>query len=1002
MRRALLRLYVLLLAMGLSVSCSSHGGGGMLPQAGNRGKPQAIQESYASVILGDSPIAYYQLNDTGTTAADSSGNGLNGTIGSLVTTGVTGLLTSTTQSAMAFPGTDSTNASIKVAPSALLQPSSAVSLEGWFEFSSTPANFAIIAAYGKSSGSATYELYFKNGAIIAQATLAGGIVTVASGTLNANQIYYAAETYDGTNVHLYLNGVQIAQSSAKVSTLTYSNPTYGLSIGDDNAAYDASFDGTIAEVAVYPTALSAAKVNNHYSAGTAPATPTPPPTPTPMPTATPTPNPGYETIVLGDHPEALYLLNDTGTVANDGSGNSLSGTIGSAVVTGAPALQPALNTAASFPGLQSSTAAVKVPPSSLLQPSGQVSIEAWFEFQATPANFTVVAEYGKSAGSASYELYFKNGAIVAQATLASGLVTTASSTALSTNQVYYAVETYDGNYVRLYLNGTLNSASSLHSSTLSYSNPTYGVSIGDDNAAYDPGFAGTISDVGIYTSALTATQIQNHYNAGTTTPSPGVDWDSFGFDLERSGYNPNETAVGAANVSSLQHLWTVNVGSSMVFEPVLASNVNVNGQTTNVLYAGSAWGSTMYAINALTGSIIWQKPVPSAPYQCGSSPSQFSIGETPAIDRAKNRVYFADGENQVHALDLGTGAEAQGWPITVADYTPDHNFMHGGFTYNPANGMLYAVTGSTCDITPWYGRIVAINTSSGSIAGQFYPVSGTSVPGGSGGGIWGPGGASIDPATNDVFIAVGNADTHTGQVQTAGYAEQVVQLSADLSTVLAANFPANWSVGPGEDDLDFGATPLLFTPPGCPEMLAAMNKTGMLEVYDVNTLAGGPVQAIQMSISTDTADFVGVPAYDPVTNMVYVGLPSTFGNYLPGLGAFSIQTNCTLNPTPAWAAQFGPDGATTSGQTRRSPISIANGVVYVSNYSGDTAFAFNAATGAQLWTESLTGTGLMGTVVADGYVYVSSADGNINAWALGAQAQAAARARRVIRTKPPQ
>jgi outer membrane protein assembly factor BamB len=65
----------------------------------------------------------------------------------------------------------------------------------------------------------------------------------------------------------------------------------------------------------------------------------------------------------------------------------------------------------------------------------------------------------------------------------------------------------------------------------------------------------------------------------------------------------------------------------------------------------------------------------------------------------------------------------------------------------------------------------------------------------------------------------------------------------------------------------------------------------------------------------------------------------------------------------------------------RSPISIANGVVYISNYTGDTEYAFDAATGIQLWTQALPYYGRQGTVIANGMVYVSAADGKISAWA---------------------
>jgi outer membrane protein assembly factor BamB len=480
--------------------------------------------------------------------------------------------------------------------------------------------------------------------------------------------------------------------------------------------------------------------------------------------------------------------------------------------------------------------------------------------------------------------------------------------------------------------------------------------------------------------------------------SGGIDWASFGFDLQRSGYNPFETVVGASNVGTLQKLWSANVGFGMVHEPVFADGVSVNGQATNVLYAGSANGSAMYAIDASNGAVLWQDPVPSTTYRCYHQNLQFSIGETPAIDRGKNLLYFGDGHDQVHAVDLATGQEAAGWPVTIADYTPDRNFMHGGLTYNPANGLLYAVTGSTCDITPWYGRIVAIATSGPSIAGTFFTLSGTAMQGGSGGGIWGPGGASIDPATNNVFIATGNADTHHGKggIQNSGYAEEIVELSPTLGTIVANNYPTNIPVISGDDDFDFGATPLLFQPNGCPLMLAAINKSGMFELYDVASISYGPVQYLAMSIPTDKGTFVGVPAYDPATGYVYVGLPADEGIYKSGMGAFSIQSNCTLNPTPVWNAKFGPDASRLPGvQTPRSPISIANGLVYIANHSRRKELVFDAGSGALLWTTNLSDFGDVGTVIADGVVYVSSRDGTITAWAPASRKARGAKSRAV-------
>ncbi len=457
-----------------------------------------------------------------------------------------------------------------------------------------------------------------------------------------------------------------------------------------------------------------------------------------------------------------------------------------------------------------------------------------------------------------------------------------------------------------------------------------------------------------------------------------TDWDSFGFDLQRTGYNPYEAAVGVKNVGSLLEVWSFKVGGVMVHEPVYAYDVQVAKTSTNILYAGSNLGSAMYALNAQTGAVVWKFHVSQRSSSCPGG-EKVAIGETPAIDRGKNLIYFSGGYDQVHAVDLATGIEAKGWPL-LTSWWP-HDFMHGGFTYNPANGLLYAVTSSHCDTSPWYGRIMAIDTNKPDIANTFYTMSGTNKQGPSGGGIWGPGGASIDPATNDVFIATGNADTHATPKapQNASYAEEVVELSPRLTTILANNHPVNIP-NDGLNDFDFGTTPLLFQPVGCPPLLAAINKSGMFELYDRESISSGPIQYIAMSVPSNEGNFIGVPAYDRQTGLVYVGLPTAEGIYQPGIAAFSMALNCTLNTTPVWSAQFGPAG-TAQTAAPRSPISIANGVVYISNYTGDTEYAFNAATGAQLWRLQLPYYGRQGTVIANGMVYVSSSDGTITAWA---------------------
>lgn len=977
-----------LLAVGTICACSGHGGsGGSLLPATAHVRAFATTLSYDQVVLADAPTAYYRLDDTTTVAKDSSGNAIDGTVGSGVVENAPGLLQTSSDTAMRFPGTATSAGIVATKQSTLLQPTTNVSLEAWFSFGTIPTLYTVIAAYGSDTNYAPYDLFFRsNGTLVGQIFTNGGVLEVIDPkALAINTVYHAVLTYDGSTSRLYVNGALVA-TATKSGTIAGYLSGYGFSIGDDAAVADPAFKGTIDEVAVYANkVLTAAQVQNHYAAGTTGVVVTPTPSPTPTPTGG---GSQYPAVILADGPTAYYRLDDTGSTAVDATGRGYNGTIGSSVIKSAPGLLPIdSDTAMSFPGIASDAGIVSFPQNTALQPGSAVTLESWLRFATTPPLYTVVVAYGTDSFYAPYDLFFRSGGtLVAQFFLNTGLLEVTDPAPLAANTTYYVASTYDGTTGRLYVNGTL-VASGTKSGTLSDYTAGYGLAIGDDAAKSDPAFKGTIDEVAVYAGkTLSATQVQNHYLAGTgsvtpppptptpsPTPAPGHDWGTMGYDLQRGGYNPDEHTLGAGNVSGIHALWSApyTLSGGMVGEPMYASNVTIGSQVVNVLYAASQTG-VVAALNADTGTLIWSKQLGTAQFSCNGGTYTFGSDGAPTLDRANNLVYVPDGQDQIHALDLATGAEASGWPITIAT-TPSHNFIYGGLTLNPANHMLYAETSSTCDISPWYGRIVAIDTSTHAIVNTFYPTQGAS-----GGGIWGFGGASVDPSTNHVFIAVGNADTSPGTNNTNEalyYAEAIVELSADVSTVYASNHPPLGA----SSDRDFGATPLLFQPPGCPPLLAAVNKSGVFVLYDRSQIASGPTQTIAMSIATDAGDFIGVPAYDPVTNYVYIGLPSTFGIYKPGAGAFSIS-NCKLNPTPVWNAQFGADGATTTNDTPRSPITIANGVVYIADYDTAAIRAFDASSGATLWSFTATAKEPVGPIVTNGHLYTSDITGKLYGW----------------------
>ncbi len=416
----------------------------------------------------------------------------------------------------------------------------------------------------------------------------------------------------------------------------------------------------------------------------------------------------------------------------------------------------------------------------------------------------------------------------------------------------------------------------------------------------------------------------------TATPA-SVDWNTFADGVSREGYNPSERTLGGSNVAALHVAWTRDLGAAIDAQPLFAANLTVNGSSRDVLYVGTE-GGTFYALDASTGATLWQAALGSVTGICESDlpGGVYGITGTATFDRTASRVYVADGLDRLHAFDMATGQEAAGWPVTISAQTSQEH-VYSALAYNPANHLLYAQTAGYCDIAPYQARLVAVDTQSASVVATFLPA-GTE----NGGGLWGMGGPSIDATTGDLFIGTGNT---IGATAHDAYAEQVVRLTPMLS-VEAANYPGLVN---GTRDYDFGSTPMLYQMPACAPQFTAQNKDGSLYVYGQGTIPSGPMQNLEMADDSEDGQFIGVAAFSPATNEVYVGDPAGYGGFSNGLVALREQAGCTL--ALAWQTTEGsvpPEGDNIA-------ATVANGVVYSVNGIGGAVFANNAQTGAALW-----------------------------------------------------
>ena len=214
--------------------------------------------TYTQRVLADNPVSYWRLGETsGTTAADSlnknPGTYVNGPV-----LGTSSLLTNDANSAVTFDGV---NDQVRVANSTSMNITGSLSLEAWINPSSLPAAGSFASIITKNN---SYSLQFNGPRLeftIMQSTVrkrcqapVGAIVT--------GQKYHIVGTYDGANQNLYINGA-----------LAVTCPLTGAISSTTNTVYIASwngsvefFKGAIDEVAVYNTALTPAKVKEHYDA----------------------------------------------------------------------------------------------------------------------------------------------------------------------------------------------------------------------------------------------------------------------------------------------------------------------------------------------------------------------------------------------------------------------------------------------------------------------------------------------------------------------------------------------------------------------------------------------------------------------------------------------------------------------------------------------------------------------------------------------------------------
>ena len=451
----------------------------------------------------------------------------------------------------------------------------------------------------------------------------------------------------------------------------------------------------------------------------------------------------------------------------------------------------------------------------------------------------------------------------------------------------------------------------------------------------------------------------------------GTDVITYHNDVARTGQNTTETTLTQSNVNSTKFglLHNLTVDGKVDAEPLYLSQLSISGAAHNVVFVMTEHDSA-YAFDADSGTQLWKVSLlgngetTSDDHGCGQITPEIGITATPVIDRSAGAhgILYAvatskNGSNyfqRLHALDITTGAELLGGPMTVqATYAgTGANSSGGQVVFDPKqyaeragllllNGVVYTGWTSHCDMSPYSGWMIGYNQST---------LAQTTVlnltPNGSEGSIWQSGGGLAADAQSNIYALAANGTFDTaldanGFPGKQDYGNAFVKISTSGGTLKVADyFEMSNTINESNHDTDLGSGGAMVLPDasygtsGTLQLAVGAGKDG--NIYVVNRKNMGKWNANSNNVYQELVGALpngvwGVPAY--FNNTVY------FCDVNGTLKSFAIS-NGKLSSTPVQTgASFTYPGVLPSVSANGS----SNGIVWgIENTSTAVLHAFKA------------------------------------------------------------
>lgn len=437
----------------------------------------------------------------------------------------------------------------------------------------------------------------------------------------------------------------------------------------------------------------------------------------------------------------------------------------------------------------------------------------------------------------------------------------------------------------------------------------------------------------------------------STVASEGGEWRSYGHDVANTRSQPLETTIGVDNAGELGEAYRIDLadeGIDGVFQntPVVADGC---------LY-GATTGGSVFAANADTGEMLWTVDLrdADATYQVDG----VIVGSVAVEHGLVYAVVNQNGTPHVTALDQTSGAQV--WRTYVSDPLDDDTYSYGSPVVS-GDTLVFGML-SNAGSPSYRGKIAIVDAVDGTLL-HFTPV----IPdaefcqdpkcnvGFAGGSVWTTG--AIDEVGRYAYFGTGNPSASGpqhpntnailkvdidrdrpsfGQIVgvAAGTDDTIVAPGADENPVCRnvapeLTYPANSPVCL-HFDLDFGASPNLFTDADGRLLVGDLQKSGTYHAADAGSMDN--VWAAQ----------VGAPCF-PCN-----GASTAFdGERILGIGAPPGQAFAldTTTGSHRWITPL-LDGL------HYEAMSTANGVSYT--YDGRSVHAYDNSTGTEVATIQVT------------------------------------------------